>query len=112
MTAGWRSPRTRTARGIAESVAAGVDGVEHATFLTADGVEFDADTVDRLAAAGVFVGATEAWLPGGPPLPPADAVRLEQCRANVVRMQRAGVRVVCSSDAGVGSRKPHDVLPH
>jgi imidazolonepropionase-like amidohydrolase len=70
------------------------------------------DTVDRLAAAGVFVGATEAWLPGGPPLPPADAVRLEQCRANVVRMQRAGVRVVCSSDAGVGSRKPPDVLPH
>jgi imidazolonepropionase-like amidohydrolase len=70
------------------------------------------DTVDRLAAAGVFVGATEAWLPGGPSLPPADALRLEQCRANVVRMQRAGVRVVCSSDAGVGSRKPHDVLPH
>ena len=28
-------------RGIAESVAAGVDGVEHATFLTADGVELD-----------------------------------------------------------------------
>ena len=99
-------------RGIAESVAAGVDGVEHATFLTADGVELDMDTVDRLAAAGVFVGSTEAWLPGGPPLPPADALRLKQCRANVVRMQRAGVRVVCSSDAGVGSRKPHDVLPH
>jgi imidazolonepropionase-like amidohydrolase len=88
-----------------------VDGVEHATFLTPDGVEFNAETVDRLAAAGVFVGATEAWLPGGPPLPPADARRLEQCRANVVRMQRAGVRVVCSSDAGVGSRKPPDVLP-
>jgi imidazolonepropionase-like amidohydrolase len=99
-------------RGIAESVAAGVDGVEHATFLTPDGVEFDASTVDRLAAAGVFVGSTEAWLPGGPSLPPADARRLEQCRANVVRMQRAGVRVVCSSDAGVGSRKPPDVLPH
>jgi imidazolonepropionase-like amidohydrolase len=45
-------------RGIAESVAAGVDGVEHATFLTPDGVEFNAGTVDRLAAAGVFVGAT------------------------------------------------------
>jgi imidazolonepropionase-like amidohydrolase len=99
-------------RGIAESVAAGADGVEHATFLTADGVELDVDTVDRLAASGVFVGSTEAWLPGGPSLPPADARRLEQCRANVVRMQRAGVRVVCSSDAGVGSRKPHDVLPH
>jgi imidazolonepropionase-like amidohydrolase len=52
-------------RGIAESVAAGVDGVEHATFLTADGAELDVDTVDRLAAAGAFVGVTEAWLPGG-----------------------------------------------
>ena len=70
-------------RGIAESVAAGVDGVEHATSLTADGVELDVDTVDQLAAAGVFVGATEAWLPGGPSLPAADALRLEQCRANV-----------------------------
>jgi hypothetical protein len=65
--------------------------------------------VDRLAVAGVFVGATEAWLPGGPPLPPADAVRLEQCRANVVRMQRAGVRVVCSSEAGVGSAPEPDL---
>jgi imidazolonepropionase-like amidohydrolase len=99
-------------QGIAESVAAGVDGVEHASFLTADGVELNPETVDRLAAAGVFVGATEAWLPGGPPLPPDVAARLDQCRANVVRMQRAGVRVVCSSDAGVGTRKPHDVLPH
>ena len=51
-------------RGIAESVAAGVDGVEPATLLTTDGVQLDVDTVDQLAAAGVFVGATEAWLPG------------------------------------------------
>jgi hypothetical protein len=44
MATGGSMPHGR--RGIAESVAAGVDGVEHATFLTADGVELDVHTVD------------------------------------------------------------------
>ena len=96
--------------GIADAVAAGVDGVEHATFVTAGGVELDERTVDRMAVAGTAVGATEAWLPDGPPLPAVAAGRLEQCWANFARMHRAGVRVVCCSDAGIGPRKPHDVL--
>ena len=98
--------------GIADAVTAGVDGVEHCTFATADGVSLDENTVDRLAASGTFVGATEAWLPDGPPFPPVAASRLEQCWRNFARMYRAGVHVVCCSDAGIGPRKPHDVLPH
>ncbi len=98
--------------GIADAVTAGVDGIEHCTFVTAGGVELDERTVDRLAAARVSVGATEAWLPDGPPLPAVAAERLEQCWANFVHMHRSGVRVVCCSDAGIGPRKPHDVLPH
>lgn len=98
--------------GIADAVRAGADGIEHCTFLTATGVEPDWATVAAMAAAGTFVGATEAWLPGGPPLPPRVADTLERCRVNVGRMHREGVRVVCCSDAGVGDRKPHDVLPH
>jgi imidazolonepropionase-like amidohydrolase len=98
--------------GIADAVTAGVDGVEHCTFVTADGVALDENTVDRLAAAGTYVGATEAWLPDGPPFPPVAAARLEQCWRNFARMHRAGVQVVCCSDAGIGPRKPHDVLPH
>ena len=98
--------------GIADAVAAGVDGVEHCTFVTAGGVELDERTVDRMAVAGTAVGATEAWLPDGPPLPAVAAGRLEQCWANFARMHRAGVWVVCCSDAGIGHRKPHDVLPH
>jgi imidazolonepropionase-like amidohydrolase len=98
--------------GIADAVAARADGVEHATFVTEDGIVLDEQVVDQIAVAGTTVGATEAWLPEGPPLPPAAATRLEQCWANVERMHRAGVRLVCSSDAGVGPRKPHDVLPH
>ena len=99
-------------QGIADAVTAGVDGVEHCTFATADGVSLDENTVDRLAVSGTFVGATEAWLPDGPPFPPAVASRLEQCWRNFARMHRAGVQVVCCSDAGIGPRKPHDVLPH
>jgi imidazolonepropionase-like amidohydrolase len=98
--------------GIADAVAAGVDGVEHCTFVTAGGVDLDERTVDRMAMAGTAVGATEAWSPDGPPLPAVATGRIEQCWANFARMHRAGVRVVCCSDAGIGPRKPHDVLPH
>jgi imidazolonepropionase-like amidohydrolase len=99
-------------QGIADAVAAGVDGVEHCTFVTVDGVSMDEKTVHQMAAAGTFVGATEAWRPDGPVLSPVVASRLEQCWRNFARMHRAGVPVVCCSDAGIGPRKPHDVLPH
>ena len=38
--------------------------------------------------------------------------RLDAILANCATLVRAGARVVCSSDAGVTSNKPHDVLPH
>ena len=57
-------------RGIADAVHAGMDGIEHCTFVTATGVEPDWRTVAELAAAGTVVGAAEAWLPDGPPIPP------------------------------------------
>ena len=37
---------------------------------------------------------------------------LEQLYGHIGAMHRAGVRLVCSSDAGVGPPKPHGVLPH
>jgi imidazolonepropionase-like amidohydrolase len=37
---------------------------------------------------------------------------LEAIIANHATLYRAGARIVCSSDAGVGPNKPHDVLPH
>lgn len=98
--------------GIRDAVAGGADGIEHCTFVTETGVELDLATVDAMAAAGTFVGATEGFLPGAPPPPLVAASRLERCRANLGLMHRAGVRVICSSDAGVVPGKPHDVLPH
>jgi len=97
-------------RGIADAVAAGVDGIEHGSFFTEDGVEADWRTVDAMVKAGTFVGATEVFLPEGV-VPPYVAGRLEQRSANFARMHREGVRIVCCSDACVGPRKPHGGLP-
>ena len=98
--------------GIATAVAAGVDGIEHGSFFTEDGVHLDWDTVAAMAAAGTFVGATEARLSDGVMVAPHMAARLAQRSENFMRMHREGVRLVCCSDAGVGPDKPHGVLPH
>jgi imidazolonepropionase-like amidohydrolase len=92
--------------GIADAMAAGVDGIEHCFFLTEQGISLDLQTVATLAETGVYVSTTTARPPG--PLP-ADSI---QTRENFARMHRAGVRLVCSSDAGVRPWKPHDCLPY
>lgn len=97
-------------RGIADAVAAGVDGIEHGSFFTEDGVEPDWRTVEAMAKVGTFVGATEVFLPGEALPSYVAAGRLERRSANFVRMHREGVRLVCCSDSGVGPRKPHGGL--
>jgi imidazolonepropionase-like amidohydrolase len=99
------------AAGITDAVAAGVDGIEHGSFFTEDGVEPDWRTVDAMVRAGTFVGATEALLPEGEMIAPHVAARIERRCANFARMHREGVRLVSGSDAGVIPRKPHGVLP-
>lgn len=98
-------------RGIADSVDAGVDSVEHCSFLTSAGVEVDWSIVSRLAERGTYASFTLAVAPGVP-LPAPIARYLEQLHAHIAAMHRAGVRIVCSSDAGVAPPKPHAVLPH
>jgi imidazolonepropionase-like amidohydrolase len=92
--------------GIADAVAAGVDGIEHCFFRTEQGVSLDLQTVATLAETGVYVSTTTARPPGELP------AHLIPTRENFARMHRAGVRLVCSSDAGVNPQKPHDCLPH
>jgi imidazolonepropionase-like amidohydrolase len=48
------------ADGIAAAIEAGVDGIEHASFLGARGVVIRDEVVAELAAAGVFVGVASA----------------------------------------------------
>jgi imidazolonepropionase-like amidohydrolase len=104
----WVTAHAHGGGGIAAAVAAGVDGIEHGTFLTPTGAEPEWATVAAMAAAGVFMGVTAARMPDGAPPPP----RVLTARECLPRMHREGVRLVCSSDAGVVSSKPHDCLPH
>ncbi|MCW6009489.1 amidohydrolase family protein [Micromonospora sp. CPCC 205371] len=98
-------------RAIADAVAAGFDSIEHCSFMTEDGVEPLPDVIEAIVESGVVVCATVGVLPTGAP-PPRIAPRDEAFTALFRQMKRAGVTIVCSSDAGIGPQKPHSVLPH
>jgi imidazolonepropionase-like amidohydrolase len=97
--------------GIANGVAAGVDSIEHCSFMTADGIDDRPDLIEAIAAAGIPVSLTFAATPGAVP-PPRVVTRLAAFTALFHRMRLAGIPLVCTSDAGIASLKPHDILPH
>jgi imidazolonepropionase-like amidohydrolase len=113
----WGLPVTAHAHGtasIAESLAAGVDGMEHVTFWAEDGIDAPQSLLDRIAKSGVFVGATLGFDPPGDyaGLPTPLRSRLPRIDQNTARLRDAGARVVVGSDAGVASVKHHAVLPY
>ena len=106
-----RSPPTRTAaKGIADAMAAGVDSIEHCTFFTADGIDADPDVIAELGCRQAVVSVTGGAIPGSTTPYPAIAKRLVAIQANHAALHKAGARIVCGTDAGVGQTKPHDVL--
>jgi imidazolonepropionase-like amidohydrolase len=96
---------------IADAVAAGVDGLEHVTFMTADGVEpAPEDLVSAIAERRIALGMT---LPApGTPLPPGAAERMPAVLANARRLYRAGARIIAASDAGIAPIVPPDAARH
>lgn len=96
------------ADGIAAAIEAGVDGVEHASFLGAGGVQSNEKVIDALASSRAFVGVASARLPSDKPL----SMLFQAVAAVFAQQHRAGVRLVCSSDAGVDPQKPFDCLPY
>ncbi|GAA4608526.1 imidazolonepropionase-like amidohydrolase [Actinoplanes octamycinicus] len=97
--------------GIADAVAAGVDMIEHGTFMTAEGAEADPAVVRAIAAAGIPIGATVALKPvPGVSRPPRIEKMLPLLITVFLELRAAGVPLVCSSDAGIGPLKPADVL--
>jgi imidazolonepropionase-like amidohydrolase len=97
---------------IVDALAAGVDNLEHVTFMTAEGVDTIPD--DLLASIGarpVTLGITLGVKPISGFAPPSPmASRLPALVANMRRLHGAGASMVPGTDAGVGPLKPHDVL--
>jgi imidazolonepropionase-like amidohydrolase len=98
--------------GIVQALDAGVDTIEHCSFMTASGKSEPVDTVlERLAVADVAISLTLGRLPGMPP-PPSIAAHLPVLHNTLGRVHAMGATIVAGSDAGIAPLKPHDVLPH
>jgi imidazolonepropionase-like amidohydrolase len=99
-------------RSIADAVAAGVNGIEHATFMTADGVDAPEALIRAIALRRIAVGWTVGCDPGqAGPVIPQIASRMAGLIATRRRLYQSGAVLVPGSDAGVTPAKPHDVLP-
>jgi imidazolonepropionase-like amidohydrolase len=99
-------------RAILDALAAGVDTIEHATFLSPEGHDPGAHVLDAVASGASVIAVTSGCLPGGPRPDPAVARRLAVARRSWARLHQAGARLVVGTDAGVARGKPHDVLPY
>ncbi len=95
--------------GIAAALAAGVDGIEHCTFISENGVVDSPDVVQAIVAQGVWCGITlvrvQSWMS-------EDIVAMVQGGwRNTRQLIDSGAHVALSTDAGTSPEKPHDVLP-
>jgi imidazolonepropionase-like amidohydrolase len=104
-------------RAIRGAVTAGVDGIEHCSFLTASGIDIAPDLVAALVDAGIAVCPTLGAVPGSEPPPAvqemlrAAGLTLEQGAVVWSRLHLGGVRVVSGTDGGIHPDKPHGILP-
>lgn len=98
---------------IREALAAGVDGIEHCSFLTADGVEAPEEVLAELVARQVPVTTTAGLRPveGAPPPPPVVVQNLSRMQETLIGLHARGGRVMAGPDAGIAPQKPHGVLP-
>lgn len=97
---------------IIDALAAGVDGLEHVSFMTADSVDPIPDAVlDAIVTRRVVLGATVGFVPtpGFSP-PPAVLSRMPLMAAGLSRMHAAGAVMTTGTDAGIGPIKPPDVV--
>ncbi|MGN9914697.1 metal-dependent hydrolase family protein [Phytohabitans sp. LJ34] len=98
---------------IVDSVASGVDSLEHASFMTADAVDdIPHGLLDEIQRRGVALSLTLGLKPvEGFAMPPEMASRRPKLIANATAMRASGARIVVGTDAGIAPIKPHDVLP-
>jgi imidazolonepropionase-like amidohydrolase len=96
---------------IRDALDAGVDGMEHVSFWSADGIDDPGDLARRIVDSRVAVGITGGVVatPGVSP-PAAVMMRMPRIIANTRGLYEAGAHLVLGTDAGIGPPKPHDVL--
>lgn len=95
--------------GITAAVEAGVDTIEHCTWMTADGFEVREDMLTQIIDKGIYV--CPAVSPHWPMLPKFfGPERAEAMFDAVRRMAQAGARLIAGTDAGV-QRAGFDGLP-
>ncbi len=97
---------------IAEAIEAGVDTIEHCTFMN-EAMDPDPDPaiLERLASSGIPVSASYGKLPGAP-VPEQWTALVPKIRYATAHVLGLGGRVVLGSDAGITEHKPHDVAPN
>ena len=97
---------------IADAVAAGVDGLEHVSFMSADGVdEIPDDLLADIVERQVTLGMTLGFKPvADAVMPPAMAVRMPAFMANGRRFYESGALMIAGTDAGIAPPKPPDVV--
>lgn len=98
---------------VEQAVAAGVDGIEHCSCLTPEGVVMPDELLATLAERRIVVDPTLGVLPGLAP-PPRLLELIERLKLTVEdryrqagRMHAAGVVLVTGTDAGIGPAKAH-----
>lgn len=81
--------------GIRNSVEAGVDTIEHCSWMTRDGYQFDDRTAELMCEKGIYVCSTTsvAWKRAGE--------RMESRYRMARRMREIGVKFVAGTDAGI-----------
>ena len=101
---------------IRDAIVAGVDGIEHCTFMTEAGMDFAPEVVAMLAERQIAVCPTLGSIPGAS-LPPqlTEILRLsgltrESRNQRIVALQDSGVRLISGTDGGIGPGKPHGLL--
>ena len=99
-------------QGIDDSITAGVDTIEHCTFMNESmQIAPDPALLHRLAESKIPISATIGMTPDAV-LPDLIVQLIPQLIGQFARIRELGGQVVMGTDAGIESYKPHDVAPH
>ena len=102
---------------VEASAAAGVDGIEHCSCLTAGGSRRPPRLLARLVASGTYICPTLGRVPGVAPPPRVQATleavhaTYEQHLPHVAALRDAGMILLAGTDAGIGPSKRHGLVP-